>query len=461
MVQILPNNQRPGFGEQLLAGIDAARPGIERFIQDRRQGDFAQQMGLNPDHLRALSPESREKFLVEALTKNIDAQRAKKTLGIDYLNKNNQSPQAPPSRNREDIPELIANKPKLADFSLGPNEQPLAKPKSGGKGYGNAPQPETPGKKRSLRTPEQLAQRGVELAQQYNQAGFPTTLQQGLELARQEQQDLKSFNQDVEADTKQRVESQRNYGQIAQEKLKNVLESPTDEQLALFKRKGESLAGQYTSEAEIERELAKEARIFKNSMANISRSIGPRRLGSGIKQDLLGNSRAAEKNRNGIRIKLEPLLKEGLYDTARNLLSELGYYREERENIIADLGEGSKRSLAEFPSISSTDENIHATKPYLPPEFTGEIYTPEQQELFRENLLKTLSNDNSANLILLRKAYEDKGVNWELFKNTLDDMILNGEVKLNEDQFNMLDDLDQPPLNRLEKILNYIGLIGR
>ncbi len=71
---------------------------------------------------------------------------------------------------------------------------------------------------------------------------------------------------------------------------------------------------------------------------------------------------------------------------------------------------------------------------------------------------ETLTSDPSSNLILLRKAYDQKGVQWDEFKDQLNSLILSGEIKLNEDQFKMLNILEQPRLDNLDKILKELHL---
>ena len=168
------------------------------------------------------------------------------------------------------------------------------------------------------------------------------------------------------------------------------------------------------------------------------------------------------------RLKLDPLLKEGLYDESRNLLNDLGYHTEETEEFIADLGENAVKSLNLLPKIekNSPVEQEHGKFGYTTPSgkssFTSIMqYSPEMKEKIENNLHQVLSSDPSTNLILLRKAYENKGVDWEGFKDALNNLILKGSVKLNADQLNFLDKLEEPPLNKLDKILFHFGQIGR
>ncbi len=48
---------------------------------------------------------------------------------------------------------------------------------------------------------------------------------------------------------------------------------------------------------------------------------------------------------------------EGLFDTARMVISDKGYYPEEVEATITDLGENSKKSVANLPDMKTTTKS--------------------------------------------------------------------------------------------------------
>ena len=85
----------------------------------------------------------------------------------------------------------------------------------------------------------------------------------------------------------------------------------------------------------------------------------------------------------------------------------------------------------------------------------------KENEVFAENLGQVLQNDPSANLILLRKAYEDRGVDWNSFKDVIDQMTLNGQFKPDPEQIKAMELLDNPPLDRLDAILHHFKFTGR
>jgi len=210
-------------------------------------------------------------------------------------------------------------------------------------------------------------------------------------------------------------------------------------------------AGENSSEADIERLAAGEARKYKNMISKVSQDIPATRVYNRPIQNLLGNEKSAESARKDLRIKIQPLLDAGLYDKARNVLSERGYYPEEREMIIADLGENTLKTLSKLNKVSgSADSNYE------------DGYSIKEKALIQQNIKDVLSADPATNLVLLRRKYEkDKNVDWRLFKDTVNEAIDEGIFRPNGDQFNQLPNLDQPPLSNLDKLLHGLGIIGR
>ena len=73
-------------------------------------------------------------------------------------------------------------------------------------------------------------------------------------------------------------------------------------------------------------------------------------------QKLMGTEKSVESARKDLKVKIQPLLDAGLYDKARLLLSEKGYYPEEREMTITDLGENSLKNINRMPRIATSAE---------------------------------------------------------------------------------------------------------
>lgn len=458
-LQVTQPRQKQRFSESLGNAVNAYGQ-----LSSQRAEDTALQRQLGVDLSKISDPQTRQTLITDALKFGRAQKQAAGSQNVQYGPEGQQSQQGQPGvreraqeflneqqpRQKFEAPEFMGRKSQTEKF--------FPTNKGDQEAVGNAAQQQTTGKYKPVLDRDQLLQEGQRIAQQQSAQGIPTNALEGFNIAKSLNDENKLYNQEVDIDTDKRVVTQQKYGKIAEEKLVKLMPNATDEQRALFKRKGEEAAQRSTSEANIERELSKEAVKFKNNIANIKKSIEPRRLFTAAKQDILGTDRKAEKARDDINIKLQPLLKEGLYDTARDLLSELGYHPEERESIITDLGEGPRKALAEMPKIEVKNQ-ANLKKGY--PSIEREPLTGAQQSIIKNNMTKAFKSDRDLNLVLLRKAYEDKGVDWRDFKDTLNEMMLDGEIELNDDQFNHLDLMDTPPLNNLDKILHGLKMIGR
>lgn len=342
---------------------------------------------------------------------------------------------------------------KYIPKNVGSNEPP-----------GNLPQPATAGIARTVLSPIEMVPAAKELAAQRTAAGMPTTVPQALEELKATNEENKLYNASVEEERRQRIESQREYGEKAVEQLKKVYPESTPEQQAIFRKLAEKTAGLEKSEADIEKSLAIEARKFKNNIVNIKEDLSAPRVYKELHRKLLGSEKSFNEAAGDLRVKLKPLLELGLNDTARNLLTDLGYYPEERESVIFPLSDRAKTAINLIPSTKKTfkiDEKRMMPgleQKFLPGE---EIYPPKAQDNIKEGIQEVLKNDPNVSLVLLRKSLEDKGYDWRIFKNALNELINSDQVKLNDDQFQQLIYLDSPPLNNLEKILHGLNLRGR
>jgi len=323
-------------------------------------------------------------------------------------------------------------------------------------GYGNQPnvitsqdQPFANVSREPQITPvEQLDQKAAQWATERNNRGLPTTIEEGRNHVREKNQDIL-----------QQRNLKNSYADIGQVELEKVMKNPSGEDTAIIRKKLENQAYEGLGESDIRRLAAKEASKYKNTISRIENSIPPKRIGKNFKEMYLGNGRDAEKNRNSMRLLAKPLLEEGQYQKARELYSRRGYSPEEVESFITELGEGSKRALAELPNFKTLGTYI---KKRVEHPFTERRQLPEkEQQIFQENLKNAFEREPSVNPLLLRRAYEEKGVDWRSFQDALENLMSEGQIQLNEDQEAQWNHLTQPPLNNLEKILYKFNLIGR
>jgi len=296
-------------------------------------------------------------------------------------------------------------------------------------------------------THDEIIQAAQNATEQKLSAGLDTSFEN-------EYNNIAQLNQQAELQNEKIKGKQLEYGKLGESKIDKLMPDANDEIRAIFNKKGEDAYNEGKTEAEINAELSQDARKFKNTLANIRSGIAP-----------LAKGRNFEKTKKDLKVKVQPLLDLGLYDTARNLLSELGYYPEQREEVVSDLGENAKKELVSLPKIErpKTKGMGHLWEPLSyesgMPEIPRNDYTPEQSETIKNNLRNVLQKDPTANLILLRQEYDKKGIDWQKFKDDLNELVMDGEVKLNDDQFNQFDTLEQPPLNGLEKILKNLRIL--
>lgn len=470
MPQIIPARRQKTFGESIMGGFAEGLPGaIEKYENESRLNKENQaiknQTGLDLAGIR--DPQTRHTMIANELQFGRKMKQAKASQGINYSpggEAQDLSQMEQPTKQKRNILQEEGFERTKRDELPGFGGEKIRKEPVIGKGQ--FPQTETTGKNRRVLNPDELIQEGQRIAQEKTSAGMPTSFEEGFNTASTINTLNENYNQKIENERIQRVNTQRDYGEKGVQKILKVLPEASDELQAVMRRKGEEAALSSNKESDVERDLAKEAKNWANKLSSIEKSLPAPRLFSDIKNTLLGINRKDEKIKQDIRLKLSPLLKEGLYDEARNLLSRTGRHPEEREDLISDLGENAVKTLNTLPALEKNyypeSEKITPQEYKFGTKSTPKArHSPENMEVIKNNLKEVLTSDPSTNLVLLRKAYEDRGIDWNEFKDSLNDLILNGDIKLNSDQLNFLDVLEQPPLNNLDKILHGLKLIGR
>lgn len=328
-------------------------------------------------------------------------------------------------------------------------------------GPGNAPQSSTTGQKLSLLTPQEQIKAAHQLSKDRIAGGINTDAKEALREIQENEKEKKSFNEKVDEELAQRVQSQQNYGQRASDQLKKVYPQATEEQQAIFQKKGEQASIQGKSEADINRFLAKEATNFKNTISNVEKDMSAPRIQNEFQRKFLGTNKDFNQASNDLRVKLKPILDLGLYDTARNLLTKLGYYPEERESIINPMSERLNTLMNKVPQAQYIRKPEAVGYPGQVPSITmPREYPPNQKENIKSGLMDLKKADPNFSLVLARKSFEDKDYDWRVFKDALNELQNEG-FELTEDQKIQQSNLDTAPLNILQKILHGLNLIGR
>jgi len=358
-------------------------------------------------------------------------------------------------RNRE-TQEVVSQRQNLPSFLNKPEQENKFFPSNIGAqgGPGNVPQAATTGQKKPLLTREEKIKAARELAKQKNEANIPTTVKEAYDEITESENENKLYNAEIDKELKERVEGQKTYGTRGTNYLaKNVPESyRTPEIETIFQKKGEEASKNGDSEADINRFLQKEAERFSNAITFARQNLSAPRVYNKLSRLVQGTYRDFDQGAEDLRKQLEPLLSEGLYDTSRRILNELGYGPEERDIIINPLSMKSQSILNQTPKL-------------IPKHTPGEktIFTkgPERIENIKNALMQLKQDQPNFSLLLARKLLEDRDYDWSDFKDGLN-ALENEGFKLEDDQKNERDAyLNSPPLNILEKMLEGLNLIGR
>lgn len=325
---------------------------------------------------------------------------------------------------------------------------------------GNLPQPTTTGQVKKLRNSSEKRKAALDLSKISTAEGIPLTPKEALADIEKEEEDKKIYNAEVEKERQQRVGSQAEYGNRGVGELKKIYPESTPEMDAIFEKKGEQIAGQGKSEADINRYLATEAKNFKNTIANVKKDLSAPRSYNQFHRKFLGNAKDFDQASKDLRVKLKPLLDLGLYDTARNLLTDLNYYPEERESIINPFSERLNTLMNRVPKAEGVNRPESVGQGQIPSLTMPKEYSPAHKENIKSGLIELQKADPNFDLVLGRKAFEDKNYDWRIYKDALNELEEEG-FKLTDDQKIQRGYLDTPPLNGLERILHALRLIGR
>lgn len=416
MVQIIDENKPLSLSDRLVAGVGrASTQELPQILENMA----LKQRGIDVSGLRGYS---RDVAIKEGMKNAMAIQAGRRTL--------------PTQGNQPGLPQAQGVQQTQG---IQPSQGTLPSTDR----QGQVPVQQQRGKSFDIISPEQIEAVATRNATEKLNRGEITNLQNEIGLIQQQNANIahyKAFQEETAAKAKMALEK--------------VYPEATDEQRSIVGKKAEAYLQQGLSPAEVERRIAIDSKNLKNQIASIEKSLPPKRFYTRAKEAVLGTGRSEEKTRDSIRLKLKPLLDEGQFDTARLLLSKQGYAPEERETIISNLSEPTKKNLQGFVPIKKgafhDDPSYRAFEPG----------TPEAQK-FGENLQQTIQGDPATNLILLRKAYEDRGVDWRSFKDELDRLQTEDVFKPNDDQMKQIDFLDEPPLDRLDVLLHNFGFKGR
>ncbi len=461
MVSILPSD-RSGLdvlGRELGAGMTRAMPQMyenQKFQRgmsaiDKLQESLKPQDGKRVDQSEVLANLARVQAQLPGFERSPYMEYVMKQAAAEAMK---DAPRAgeekPIVRDKSDLPQ-ISQRPQPPEF--GPQGKGQPNHQAGGMptGKGNVPQAATTGKKTPIPDPREKVQMIRKLNEEQRAAGRNVSMDDTAKEVDAYIDDLKENNRIVDAELKQRVEGQKEYGARASQALKQVYEKPSPELDAYFQKKGEIASENGESEADINAHLAKEARILGNAMANITNSPTAVRSYNKLGRALNGTYRSFDEAAEDLRRHGQPLLDAGLYDLFRKEVTNLGYYPEEREIVVNPLSMGAQSSFNGLPKIRDINPSAISVNSLLPP--------PDLSPL-KEAIVKAKGADKNFSLVLGRKIAEDKGYDWSNYKNALNELEKEG-FELTPDQRDHRGELDRPPTNFLTGFLNDLGFTGR
>jgi hypothetical protein len=455
VLQIVRENRRKTAGESLLEGVGSAVEQLPQVVEA-----YAKRKRLETENAKL-------KQLGIDVT-GIDDQNMRNLVAQDDLKFRNRKRQVE-STNKLYGGDILGGGGKLPEKM--PNEQPQTQKNKfenvlntvlSDESHGF--QKKTPGGSRALPTPEQRKAASRILSQESQNTENPISVPEAQQIIDNEINYLNTFNQQVESERALETASQERYGGIADQISQKFFSEYDDPILNNYLQgRAEEYSLEKNSEADIKKSLLKDATNLRNEIERVKKGITAQRIGSKIYNPIKGNSRSNEKAMEDVAVKIKPLLDKGMIELSRQLVSEAGFYPEEREQILGNrLSENANKIMATIPKKPGFLQTIDR---YIRMENTPYDELPLEQRM--ENIQQTpeyivlkniLTKNPQENLILLRKKFEDNNVNWDQFKDMLN-MLQKEGIGIDQPQFNTI--LEEPPLDNLGKIAYQTGFRGR
>lgn len=292
-----------------------------------------------------------------------------------------------------------------------------------------------------------------------------TLAKQQSEIQRQVQQGLKyGYVPDVETIRAR----QGKYGQIFEDALLKT--SPEDGYSEELKAIARELGQNAYSSGKDEQTIAREATQLANRIANAKQraetllSTGPQRQ---LEQLFKGNlSRTDEKKLlAAAAAAVKPFVEIGAPGEAREYLAKAKWNPEQIESIIQkSMGTGFSESTR---SIIASAPQFQQPLKFLSGPRKGEVYDarPLPKSAYpqvKDIVFNILDADPNANLVLLRKELEAKGVDWQSYKKAVDEAVLAGKINNRSKAYQYAERvLERPPVGFLDRIFLSYGIGGR
>lgn len=151
----------------------------------------------------------------------------------------------------------------------------------------------------------------------------------------------------------------------------------------------------------------------------------------------------------------------------RERLSDKFAPEEIEERVSGPLSKEISQTVNAFPDLKTarttfTDRRGETSK--MPDKYFEETpLTEPQREFFQKHLAEVFQKHPDANILQVRKSFEDRGIGWREFRDAYEQLKEEGliNVDANEDAKYLEEYINKPPLGPLNKILHKMKLIGR
>lgn len=437
MVQIIPAAQpRPKMGQRLgqalMQGIEQIKPEIQLMEENKA----LKSRGIDVSGIR--DPETRSQIIAHELKYGAKKKAIEATQERGYGSHGN--------KNASELTP-ITKKEKLPGFIV----QDGIEPKKG-----LYTQKTTQGELQPIRSSEQLQQDGIQFARNANSIAGQTIMsdQDGIAYENEKNNLAIQSNERIQGDQRALQSEKSAFNQKGRAEAINTIDKDnlTPEVASYFGKKAENLASEVNSDSELDQKLAQEITNYKKTVAIAKNSVNE------PPQNAMGDDSLGEKVIGDLKKKLDPLLKMGLYDKARDILSEKGYGPEQRETVISNLPDSVNKVLAGIPRFRTNQKLGHPRQAAA----VVREYSNDQKEVINNAMSQIFKADPSTNITLLRKRMRDElNIDWRGFKDGLDYAIDTGALPLEGDNLDQYSRMSEPEESGLQQILRVFGIGGR
>ncbi len=439
MVQIIPAAApKRTFGSKLNEGIGRGLELAEKYVNRNSENEALKSRGIDVNGIT--DPETRAQLIAHDLKYGAKKAQANALREPGYGEQREEE-----KKGSGIVGEGTYKKESLPGF-MGREE---IEPKRG-----LYSQKTTQGELQPIRSAQQVQQDGIARARRVSDSGFIMSDQEGIDYENAVNNQVMQSNQRIQGEHQALQQEKSIMNRKGQDQALNTIgqDNLTPEVAAYFGKQAENIASEVNTESDLDKRLADEIKNYKKTVAIASNSVNE------PPQNLMGDDSLGEKVINDLRKKVDPLLKMGLYDKVRDILSQKGYGPEQRETVVSNLPDTVNKVLSGIPNFRTKQKLGH-------PRQGAQIlrdYSDDEKEVINNSMSQIFKADPSTNIVLLRKRMRDeKNIDWRAFKDGLDYAIDTGTLPLTEENLDQYSRMSEPEETGLQQLLRVFGVGGR